>query len=98
MVREWYVSAYKFIQKFWSLNEQVLSVIKKDKLELNNEIEVFTNQSINKINFALEKFRYNVIIAVFHEIYSFYKKILDENKNYKNLEINFKKSLQSCRL
>ena len=86
-------SAYKFIQKFWSLNEQVLSVIKKDKLELNNEIEVFTNQSINKINFALEKFRYNVIIAVFHEIYSFYKKILDENKNYKNLEINFKKIL-----
>ena len=27
-------SAYKFIQKFWSLNDQVLNVIKKDKLEL----------------------------------------------------------------
>ena len=66
-------SAFKFIQKFWSLNEQVLSVIKKDKIASKSEIDVFTNQSINKINFALEKFRYNVIIAVFHEIYSFFK-------------------------
>ena len=37
----------------------------------NEEIEIFTNQSIDKINTALEKFRYNVIIAVFHEIYNF---------------------------
>ena len=62
-------------------------------MHLNNEIEIFTNQSINKINFALEKFRYNVIIAVFHEIYSFFKKIIDENKNYKNLKKNFIKIL-----
>ena len=34
-----------------------------------------------------------MIIAVFHEIYSFYKKLLDENKNYENLENNFKKIL-----
>ena len=86
-------SAYKFIQKFWTLNEQVVNLIKKDKINSKEEIEIFTNQSINKINLALDKFRYNVIIAVFHEIYSFFKKILDENKNYKNLENNFKKIL-----
>ena len=86
-------SAFKFVQKFWSLNEQVLNIIKKDKIASKSEIDVFTNQSINKINFALEKFRYNVIIAVFHEIYSFFKKILDENKNYENLENNYKKIL-----
>ncbi len=86
-------SAYKFIQKFWLLNEQLTELTKKDKAESKNEIEIFTNQSINKINFALEKFRYNVIIAVFHEVYSFFKKILEESKNYNNLEDNFKKIL-----
>ena len=86
-------SAFKFIQKFWLLNDQVVKIIKSNKMEKKDEIEIFTNQSINKVNFALEKFRYNVIIAVFHEIYSFYKKLLDENKNYENLENNFKKIL-----
>ena len=86
-------SAYKFIQKFWILNDQVTKIIKKNKINKKDEIEYFTNQSINKINFALEKFRYNVIIAVFHEIYSFFKKLVDENKNYENLENNFKKIL-----
>ena len=46
---------------------------------------------INKINQALEKFRYNVVIATYHEIYSFYKKIVDNGKNYKNLQNNFEK-------
>ena len=64
-----------------------------EKLNPNTEIEIFTNQAIDKINSALDKFRYNVIIAVFHEIYSFYKKISDEKKNYKNLQNNFIKIL-----
>ncbi len=86
-------SSFKFIQKFWLVSSQISELIKKDKINTNKEIEIFTNQSINKINFALEKFRYNVIIAVFHEIYAFLKKILDENKNYQNLESNFQKIL-----
>ena len=53
--------------------------------EDNEEIEIFTNQMINKINHALEKFRYNVIIAIFHEIYSFFRKISEKNTNYNKL-------------
>ena len=86
-------SSFKYIQKFWLMSIQIIQLIKKDEIYFENEIEIFTNQSINKINFALDKFRYNVIIAVFHEIYSFFKKILDKGKNYKNLETNFKKIL-----
>ena len=86
-------SAYKFVQKFWSINEQALKIFQQKKIGIDEKIEIFTNQSINKINNALEKFRYNVIIAVFHEIYSFYKKTFDENKNYENLEENFQKIL-----
>ena len=86
-------SAYKFIQKFWIMSEQILLLTKQETSENNIEIDTFSNQTIDKINSALEKFRYNVIIAIFHEIYNFYKKIADKEKNYKNLGENFKKIL-----
>ena len=44
-------------------------------------------------NFALENFRYNVIIAVFHEIYSFLTKLVESNTHYSNLKENYKKIL-----
>ncbi len=86
-------SAYKFIQKFWLLSDQITKLFEEKKINHKEEIEIFTNQIIEKINFALEKFRYNVIIACFHEIYSFFKKILDENNNHSNLQMNFEKIL-----
>ena len=86
-------SAYKFIQKFWFLNEQIFILTKEEGLKKNEELEVFTNQSINKINQALEKFRYNVIVAVYHEVYAFFKKITETNKNFENLKNNFEKIL-----
>ena len=86
-------SSFKFIQKFWLLSDEIINLTKTNQTESKKEIDIFINQSIDKINFALDKFRYNVIIAVFHEIYSFFKKLSNENKNYKNLEINFKKIL-----
>ena len=68
-------SAYKFIQKFSNLSEKILKFLKKVGMQPNEELEVFTNQSLQRVNFALEKFRYNVIIAVFHEVYTFYNQI-----------------------
>ena len=73
-------SSFKFVQKFWTISNQIIKITKKEKLDINNEIETFTNHAIDKVNFALEKFRYNVIIAVFHEVYSFYKKISEDEK------------------
>ena len=86
-------SAYKFIQKFWTLNNQIFELTKKGKLKKNEELEIFTNQTINKVNQALEKFRYNVIIATYHEVYTFYKKINEANKNFENLKKCFEKIL-----
>ena len=65
----------------------------KNSNELNKEIEIFTNRSLEKINVSLEKFRYNVIIAVFHDIYNFYIKVLESKNNHKNLKQNFEKIL-----
>ena len=86
-------AAYKFVQKFWLLNEKAVDLFKKEHLDVNSNINYFINQAIEKINYALDKFRYNVIIAVFHEIYSFFSKIFSEEKNYKNLKENYIKIL-----
>ena len=87
------ISAYKFIQKFWLLNQEILRISKLEKLHDSEDLEIFTNQIIDRINHALEKFRYNVIIAIYHEVYSFFKKFIEINKNYQNLKSSFEKIL-----
>jgi leucyl-tRNA synthetase len=87
------ISSYKFIQKFSALSEQIYEISKFKSEKINDKLEIFTNQTIIKINNALNKFRYNVIVATYHEIYSFYKKISEENKNYNNLKENFEKMI-----
>ena len=87
------LSSYKFIQKFWLINEKIENIFKKEKTKSNEQIDIFVNQAIYKINFALDNFRYNVIIAVFHEIYSFFNKIAENDSNYSNLKDNYKKIL-----
>ena len=87
------LTSFKFIQKIWSLNDKIFEISKLKPDKDNNQIDFFTNQIINRANQSLEKFRYNVLIAIFHEIYSFFRKISEENKNYKNLKGNFIKIL-----
>ena len=87
------ISSYKFIQKLWSLNEQILELSKKQLQKKSNEFDFQTNNAINKIDNAIEKFRYNIIIATMHEIYSFLKKIVDTGLNHENLIDNYKKLL-----
>ena len=87
------ISSYKFLQKFWLLNEQILELNKMETKENHEEIDFFTNNSMDKINNALENFRYNIIVATMHEIYSFYKKISEKKINYSNLIDNYKQLL-----
>ena len=86
-------SSYKFIQKFWTLSNKVIDLTNNTSSDYSKNIDIFTNQSIDRINTAMDKFSYNVIIAVFHEIYNFYTKIVNTKKNYENLKDNFEKIL-----
>ena len=86
-------SAYKFVQKLWDLNNEMVGISKSEKKEFNENIEIFTNQIINKINIALEGFRYNLIIAYFHEAYAFFKNISSKQIHFENLILSFKKIL-----
>ena len=84
------IASYKFIQKFWSLHVKIKEKIDNDyaEEEKSEEILKFTNRLIKQVNFNLEKFNYNVIIANFYETYTY---LLNYIKG--NVE---KKSLKNC--
>ncbi len=87
------VASYKFINKFWLLNEKLTQIFNKKPEGKNDDIEIFVNKVINKIELALENFKYNLIIAVFHEIYTFLFNLTKDSKNYSNLNNSYKKIL-----
>ncbi len=91
------LASFKFIQKFWLMNNRIKKIIEKCSNEENQEgdfeLTKFTNQLINKININLERFNYNVIIANMHETYNFLNKILDKKFNKKVLCENYKNIL-----
>ena len=86
-------AAYKFVQKFWLLHNKIISNNKRFTV-FNKELEEFTNQIISQINLNLEKFRYNVLIANFHEIYNFLNKALSKEDWGNNFIDNYLKILK----
>jgi leucyl-tRNA synthetase len=87
------ISSFKFIQKLWILSNKIIEITKLKPDVYRKDIETFTNQIIDKANQSLEKFRYNVLIALYYEAYSFFKKVSEKNKNFKNLKESYKKIL-----
>jgi len=87
------VASYKFMQKLWMLHQKFKTKIQEDSTAENNEISIFTNQMIEKINYNLEKFHYNVIIANLHEAYNFFSQKLNNSINKKTLLDNYTKFL-----
>ena len=96
-------SAYKFIQKFWTLHCKIKDdflLIKRNIKSISDsvkdmEINIFTNETIHKVTFNLENFHYNVIIANLHEIYNFFSKIKkDDIINIENSKKNYLKILK----
>ena len=80
------LAAYKFIQKFWLLHQNIKKRIQnKSSAESNKNnlteknLQDFTNEIINKVTKNLENFQYNVLIANYHEINNHLSKIkIDE--------------------
>ena len=87
------VASYKFIQKLWVLHTKFKEKINEGSDSEENEISIFTNQMIEKINYNLEKFHYNVIIANLYEAYNFFNEKLKRNINKNSLLENYTKFL-----
>ncbi len=79
-------SANKFLQRFWDLNNQIINLndssIKKSE---NAKLEISINIFIKKVTKSIEKFQFNVSIALFYEIYRVLKKALEDKVDKKIL-------------
>ena len=90
------ISSYKFIQKLWTLNENIMEEIKKNhSINFDEKISKFTNQFIKKMTDNLISFSYNIIIANLHEMHSFYSKEIKNGYTKKTIEENYHKILIS---
>ena len=87
------IASFKFIQKLWILHEKFKEKINKNYKDGDEEISIFTNQMIEKMNYNLEKFNYNVIIANLYEAYNFFTQKLNKNIDQKLLLDNYSKFL-----
>ena len=89
------LSANKFLQKIWNLNHQIS--IRKDlkkNEKLDKEFELKINALIVKIDESIEKFRFNVSIAHFYEMYSLFKDNLNSEISNKIVKDNFIKMMK----
>ena len=91
------LASYKFIQKFWLMNNRIKEKVKlcSNSKEQEGDIEIikYTNQLIDKMNINLKKFNYNVIIANMYETYNFLNKVIDKKFSRKVLLQNYEKIL-----
>ena len=68
-------ASYRFMQKLWTLQNKIVEEIRLDRQENQNEVlDKITDEFVNNVEKNLESFRYNKIVANFHEIYTLYSK------------------------
>ena len=73
-------AAYKFIQKLWKLNNEILN--KKSSENTTNDISLQkgVNKTVYNVTKNLENFQYNVVIANMHEIYNLFNNHIINNR------------------
>jgi leucyl-tRNA synthetase len=88
-------ASFKFIQKLWNLNINIIN--RKSKKTDKNEdekLEKYTIKMFFNINKNLENFQYNVVIANFYDIYNNFVIFLENQKvSSDSLRKNFEKVL-----
>jgi leucyl-tRNA synthetase len=90
-------SANKFLQKVWNLNQEIINrkQVINSKIE-DEQFDLEMDNFVNKMSKSIQNFRFNVCVALFHEIYNFIKKNLEskisnsslKKKHYKIYEVN----------
>ena len=87
-------ASFKFIQKLWNLNLQILEQIKQNhSANFANNLEKVTNLFIDNVTKNLTNFSYNKIVANFHELYSSLVKELQNQYSKTTLVENYIKIL-----
>ena len=87
-------ASFKFIQKLWNLNLDIIDLIKKNKKkDSSDNLEKITNIFIENVTNNLLNFSYNKIVANFHELYTSLAKELKNEYSKSTLIINYSKIL-----
>ncbi len=87
-------SSNKFINKLWNLNSKVQENINNNnKDDDDNLFEKITNKFVSDVSNNLDNFRYNKIVANFHQIYTEILKLLEKKYTKKTILENYKKIL-----
>ena len=87
-------SSYKFIQKLWNLNFNIIGRSKQLDNTEDSQLNEYTNKMIFNITKNLDNFQYNVVIANFYDIYNNYSRFIENKKISNDILIkNFEKVL-----
>jgi len=73
-------AAYKFIQKLWKLNNEILNKKSSENTAGNIILQKGVNKTVYNVTKNLENFQYNVVIANMHEIYNLFNDHVISNK------------------
>ena len=85
-------ASFKFIQKLWKLNNEILN--KKDSISKseNMTLQKAVNKTVYNVTKSLDNFHYNVVIANIHEIYNlFYDHVINNKTSNKTLKNEWEK-------
>ena len=87
-------ASYKFIQKLWMLHSKITEVLKEEtKDDKSDDLSDITNGFVYNVESNLENFRYNKIVANFHELYAVLSKKNLSDYSSNDLKENYLKIL-----
>jgi len=73
-------AAFKFIQKLWRLNNDILNKTNSDSSSNDIILKKAVNKTVYNVTKNLDNFQYNVVIANIHEIYNLFTEHVMSNK------------------
>ena len=85
-------AAFKFIQKLWKLNNDILYKINSTSESQDHALQKAVNKTVYNITKNLDNFQYNVVIANIHEIYNLlYDHVVNNQTSNKTLKNEWEK-------
>jgi len=85
-------AAFKFIQKLWKLNNEILNKQDSTSSHEDNKLQKAVNKTVYYVTKNLENFQYNVVIANIHEIYNtIYRHVINNKTSNKTLKNEWEK-------
>jgi len=85
-------AAFKFVQKLWKLNNEILNRKDITSNYENTTLQKAVNKTVYNVTKNLDNFQYNVVIANIHEIYNlFYDHVINNKTSNKTLKNEWEK-------